>query len=154
MFRFWRSAGMVVGLMGALNLIALPSVGRSLTDQSLLPQSLVADNTLDDIDDQPTQLVTWVCRQGTKKIAVEVKEIKQWQASLNPDSTWQCQQNIPTIPDKTASFSCEPNAEIGLLAVYWLEGDDGSAQMQQWLNELTNKRSMVCTRVKTNPFWE
>lgn len=109
---------------------------------------------LDDITDQPTQLETWVCKSGNNLIAVETKEMDDWQSLINKDETWQCDQNIPTMPDNSPSFSCESSSTMGLLSVYWLQGSGGKAQMKTWMNDLANIQNLVCTRSQTNPFWE
>ena len=114
----------------------------------------LSESGLDDITDQPTQLVTWVCNSGKNTIAVETKEMDDWQSLINKDETWQCDQNIPTMPDNSPSFSCESSTNMGLLSVYWLNGKGGKAQMKTWMNDLANTQNLVCTRSQTNPFWE
>ncbi|MEB3160727.1 MAG: hypothetical protein VKL20_04630 [Synechocystis sp.] len=119
-------------------------------------QDALSESGLDDITDQPTQLITWVCQNGDKAIAVEAKEMDNWQSLLNKDSnaSWQCAENIPTIPDNSPSFSCESSTTMGLMTVFWLAGEEGKAQMKTWMNDLANNQNLVCTRSQSNPFWE
>ncbi|MCT0252478.1 hypothetical protein KQ311_01210 [Synechocystis sp. CS-94] len=109
---------------------------------------------VDDITDQPDQLITWVCKSGDKTVAVEVKELQNWQETVDPDQTWQCEQNIPVVDPGDSTFSCETNATMGLITVFWLEGEGGKAEMTSWMNNLANNQNMVCTHGQTNPFWE
>lgn len=109
---------------------------------------------LDDITDQPSQLETWVCRNGANLIAVEAKDMTNWQAVMSQDQPWQCAQNIPTVPDDSPSFSCEPSEKMGLLTVFWLAGTNGKTQMKTWMNDLANSQNLVCTRSQSNAFWE
>ena len=53
-------------------------------------KDVLSESGLDDITDQPTQLVTWVCNSGKNTIAVETKEMDDWQSLINKDETWQC----------------------------------------------------------------
>ncbi|MEB3175037.1 MAG: hypothetical protein VKN60_07625 [Cyanobacteriota bacterium] len=124
------------------------------SDQIPAPGDVLSQPGLDDVDNDPSQVLTWVCRQQDKLIAVESKDIKNWQAVADAQGAWQCQQNIPQIPDQSLSFSCEPAEKIGLLSVYWLQGAGGKAQMTAWMTALANQRGMVCTADKTNPYWQ
>ncbi len=111
------------------------------------------ESGLDDVSNDPSQLITWICKNQDKAIALEAKEITTWNAVINSDGTWQCDQNIPTIPDGSLSFSCESNDSLNLLSVYWLQGNGDKAQMKSWMNDLANARSMVCTTRKSNQYW-
>ena len=117
-------------------------------------KEVLSEFGLDNIIDQPTQLITSVCKNGDNVIAIEAKEMDNWQGLINKDSTWECRQEIPTIPDNSPSFSCEPSTGLGLLTVFWLEGEGGPAQMKTWMNDLANDQNLVCTRSQSNPFWE
>lgn len=112
------------------------------------------EKDVDDITDQPDQLVTWVCKNGDKTVAVEVKELEDWQGAINQDQTWECEQNLPSIEPGDSTFSCETTATMGLITVFWLEGEGGKAEMTSWMNNLANDRNMVCTHGQSNPFWE
>ncbi len=117
-------------------------------------QEALSESDVDDITDQPDQLVTWVCKNGNKTVAVEVKEMEDWQDSVNKDQTWECEQNLPAIEPGDATFSCETNETMGLITVFWLEGKGGKAEMTSWMNNLANDHNMVCTHGQSNPFWE
>jgi hypothetical protein len=144
-----------VSVLIVANGLSLP-VAAQVSPQDNVPpaQDVLSEPGLDDITDQPTQLMTWVCQNGEKAIAVEVKEMDDWQRLTNKDSTWQCGQNIPTIPDDSPSFSCESSTTMGLMTVFWLAGEDGNAQMKTWMNDLANDQNLVCTRSQSNAFWE
>jgi hypothetical protein len=129
---------------------ALPLPG----DQIPNAQDSLKDPQLDDITNTPSQLTTWVCSNGDRQIAVEIKEISFWNQLTETNKDWKCAQNIPTIADKKRSFSCEPNDTMGLISVYWLKGKDGKITMSGWAEGLANKYNMVCTRTETNVYWE
>ncbi|MFM1843488.1 MAG: hypothetical protein RLZZ490_2231 [Cyanobacteriota bacterium] len=138
-----------------LNSVNIPIAAQVAPGDSVPSvKDALSESGLDDITDQPTQLMTWVCQNGEKAIAVETKEMDNWQSLLNKDSSWQCAQNIPTIPDDTPSFSCESSTTMGLITVFWLAGEDGKTQMKAWMNDLANDQNLVCTRSQSNPFWE
>jgi len=117
-------------------------------------QDSLKNPQLDDITNTPNQLTTWVCNNGNKQIAVETKEITFWNQLTEANKNWKCSQNIPTIPDKKRSFSCEPSDTMGLISVYWLKGKEGKTTMQGWMDSLANKYNLVCTRTETNVYWE
>lgn len=144
-----------VSVLIVANGLSLP-VAAQVSPQDNVPpaQDVLSESGLDDITDQATQLMTWVCQNGEKAIAVEVKEMDNWQRLINKDSTWQCDQTIPTIPDDSPSFSCESSTTMGLMTVFWLAGEDGNAQMKTWMNDLANDQNLVCTRSQSNAFWE
>ena len=123
-------------------------------DQIPNAQDSLKNSQLDDITNTPTQLTTWVCNNGDRQIAVETKEISFWNQLTAANKDWKCAQNIPTIPDKKRSFSCEPNDAMGLISVYWLQGKGGKTTMSGWMDSLANKYNMVCTRTETNVYWE
>jgi len=123
-------------------------------DQIPNAQDSLKNSQLDDITNTPTQLTTWVCNNGDRQIAVETKEISFWNQLTEANKDWKCAQNIPTIPDKKRSFSCEPNDTMGLISVYWLQGKGGKTTMSGWMDSLANKYNMVCTRTETNVYWE
>ncbi len=125
-----------------------------LGDQIPNAQDSLKNSQLDDITNTPTQLTTWVCNNGDRQIAVETKEISFWNQLTAANKDWKCAQNIPTIPDKKRSFSCEPNDAMGLISVYWLQGKGGKTTMSGWMDSLANKYNMVCTRTETNVYWE
>lgn len=133
-----------------------PKVPSLPTPQDKIPkaQDVLKNPGLDDINNTPQQLTTWVCNNGNKQIAVETKEISFWNQLTEANKNWQCSQNIPAIADKTRSFSCEPNDTMGLISIYWLKGKDGKTTMQGWMNGLANKYNMVCTKTETNAYWE
>jgi hypothetical protein len=123
-------------------------------DQIPNAQDSLNNPQLDDITNTPSQLTTWVCNNGDRQIAVETKEISFWNQLTAANKDWKCAQNIPTIPDKKRSFSCEPNDAMGLISVYWLQGKGGKTTMSGWMDSLANKYNMVCTRTETNVYWE
>jgi len=138
---------------------SIPSVPQipkvpSLQNQIPNAQDSLKNPQLDDITNTPTQLTTWVCNNGDRQIAVETKEISFWNQLTAANKDWKCAQNIPTIPDKKRSFSCEPNDAMGLISVYWLQGKGGKTTMSGWMDSLANKYDMVCTRTETNVYWE
>lgn len=133
--------------------VDVPSVDVPSVDVPSAKDAL-SESGLDDITDQATQLMTWACKRENNLIAVEAKEIDNWQSLINKDSAWTCGQNISTIPDGSPSFSCESSANMGLLTVFWLTGEDGKTQMKTWMNDLANDQNLVCTRSQSNPFWE
>ncbi len=135
---------------------SFPKVPNLPTPQDQVPnaQDVLKNQGLDNITNDPQQLKTWVCNNGNQQIAVEVKEIALWNQLTENNKNWQCSQSIPTIPDKSRSFSCEPTDTMGLISVYWLNGDRGKDTMKSWMNILANKYNMVCTRTQTNSFWE
>ncbi|MEB3311382.1 MAG: hypothetical protein VKJ02_14235 [Snowella sp.] len=134
----------------------MPPVPNLPTPQDRVPnaQDVLRNQNLDDITNDPQQLKTWLCRSGSQQIAVEIKEIAFWNQLTEANKNWKCTQTIPTIPDKTRSFSCEPTDTMGLISVYWLKGDQGKETMKGWMNTLANQYNMVCTRTQTNSFWE
>lgn len=156
MKRLWYGGGLALCLVGTS---IMPNAwAQSLPSSPKMPDLPSADEVrpetdIDDIVDQATQQLTWICRQNSQEVAVEVKEIDDWQSSLNPDKTWQCEQNLPTIPDDSASFSCEPNARMGLITVFWLKGEGGKVQMKDWMQRFANDQNMVCTRAESNTLW-
>ncbi|MGL5036053.1 MAG: hypothetical protein ACRC6M_19885 [Microcystaceae cyanobacterium] len=111
---------------------------------------------LDNLKNSPDQLTTWACNSADKSqmVAVEVKEIDFWQNLIAENKNWQCGQNLPDIPGKKNTFSCEPTDTIGLISVYWLQGKGGEAQMKNWMTALANNHNLVCTSSFTNQFWE
>ena len=123
-------------------------------DQIPAVQPVLKQPGLDDVDNDPTQLLTWVCRYQDKEIAVETKEIKGLQQLMNANAEWQCAQNIPTIPDGSLSFSCESGETLNLLTVYWIKGTGSRSNMKDWMNALADSRQMVCTARRSNLFWE
>lgn len=170
-----------IAILGILQLVCLPTDLRAQTVPSLpknplipspqnqipkiptlpLPgdqipnaQDSLKSPQLDDITNTPTQLTTWVCNNGDRQVAVETKEISFWNQLTEANKDWKCAQNIPTIPDKKRSFSCEPNDTMGLISVYWLQGKGGKTTMSGWMDSLANKHNMVCTRTETNVYWE
>lgn len=117
-------------------------------------QDALSDPNLDDITDQSDQVVTWVCKQGNNSVAVEVKEWDDWQEIVDANKQWECNQDIPVIPSDEPTFSCETSTTMGLISVFWLEGEGGQEQMGEWMNSLANNRNLVCTHGQTNPFWD
>jgi len=121
----------------------VPTVGEALQNPDL-----------DTVDNDPTQLFTWICANQTSVIAVESKEINTWSAIANRQSSWQCRQEIPQIPDQSLSFSCEPSQNLGLITVFWLQGTGGPTQMKNWMTALANEHNLVCTANQSNPYWQ
>jgi hypothetical protein len=145
----------VVSTLVATNSFHLPIAAQVAPGDSVpSAQEALSEPGLDDITDQATQLMTWVCRKGEMAIAVEAKEMDNWQSLISKNSPWQCAQDIPTIPDNSPSFSCESSTTMGLITVFWLAGEDGKTQMKTWMNDLANNQNLVCTRSQSNPFWE
>lgn len=123
-------------------------------DQIPAVQPTLQQPGLDNVDNDSTQLLTWVCRYQDKEIAVAAKDIKGLQQLMNANADWQCAQNIPMIPDNSLSFSCESSETLNLLTVYWIKGTGKTSYMKDWMNALANNRKMVCTVRNSNLFWE
>lgn len=108
-------------------------------------------NNIQNLPNNSQQMFSWRCTQGNQTIAVEVKDVDNWQKALKTDA-WDCQEDVSMIPGNKGKFSCTPKEDIGILTVVWLQGDKGKQQMQTWFDNL-NKNNMVCYQSKTNKFW-
>ena len=121
--------------------------------QTEIKPNLVADITnLGDLPNDPQQMLSWKCVNGNKAIAVEVKDVDNWQKMLDSQS-WSCQEDLSVIPGESGKFSCTPQEDIGILTVVWLQGEGGNEQMQTWFDSLSKNQKMVCYKTRTNKFW-
>jgi hypothetical protein len=129
---------MLVGI-----LVILPIFPVNAQVPSIPPLKPKTPN-LGDLLNDPTQQKSWVCNKGDERIAVAAKEVKGWKELIEKQG-WQCSQGNTNIPDKTLSFSCEPEQTLGILTLYWLNGSNGQQQLRQWQDDLASQQGMVCT---------
>jgi hypothetical protein len=122
---------------------SVPQIPSTPTIPSVPPLKPSQQN-LGDIPQDPTQMRSWVCIQGSDRIAVSAKEVKGWKALIEKQG-WQCSEGNTDIPDRTPSFSCEPEQTLGVLSVYWLGGKNGKTQLTSWKDNLSAQQGMVCT---------
>lgn len=116
-------------------------------------QGEVNNTNIDDLPDNTQQMTIWQCVKDNNKIAIEVKDVDVWQSMLQKEG-WQCQQNLPLITIDKGKFSCTPQENIGILTIFWLEGDNGKNQMKAWFQDLTVNQGLVCYISRTNQFWD
>jgi hypothetical protein len=110
-------------------------------------------DNLGDLPNNSEQMFSWRCRNGNKKIAVEVKDVEDWQKILK-NQGWSCQEDLTPIAGDKGKFSCTPQADIGILTFVWEQGEGSKQQMQTWFDDLTNNHNMVCYKSRTNEFWD
>jgi hypothetical protein len=135
---------------------AMPQPRDMVAPGDQVPQASDAlkQPNIDDVRNDPNQLTTWVCNSGDKMVAVEVKDISFWNNLTEESKNWQCNQKLADISAGKKTFSCEPTETMGLISVYWLQGEGSQDQINTWMNALANKYNMVCTTSKTNKVWE
>jgi hypothetical protein len=108
---------------------------------------------LDDLPNNRQQMFLWRCSNEDKEIAVEEKDVDNWQKMLALES-WSCQQDLSVIPSESGKFSCTPQEDIGIITVYWLKGEGAKKQMLTWFDELSNNQNMVCYQSRSDEFWD
>ncbi len=128
------------------------SVKNAKAQIEIKPNIEINTPNIDDLSNDPQQMFSWRCFQGNKAIAVEVKDVDNWQKMLDGQS-WSCKQDLSVIPGESGKFSCTPPEDIGILTVYWLQGEDAKEQMQTWFDYLSNNQNMVCYKTRSNKFW-
>ena len=124
----------------------------TLNDLEIPNTQEVEDSNLGELPNDPQQMFSWRCNQGNNSIAVEVKDVDNWQKILDVTS-WSCQKNLSAILGDKGKFSCTPQEDIGILTVFWLQGEEGKEQMQTWFDNLNENHNMVCYKTRTNRFW-
>ncbi|MBD2394894.1 hypothetical protein VKI21_15915 [Cyanobacterium aponinum UTEX 3222] len=122
------------------SLITTPSVAQMNTN-------------IDDLPNDSSQDEIWYCTQNNKEVLVEVKSVNNWQEVIEKDS-WQCVQELVSVPDNMPQFSCENDGDqINLITLTWLKGEQAKTQMKSWIDAF-QKQDMICTTDETNPFWQ
>ncbi len=111
----------------------------------LTPPALLAQ-----LPDEPDQLYSWVCLQGSDQILVEAKDDKAWKPMIE-GTGWTCAEKTADVGVGTIKFTCEPINEdfLSLITVTWLNGQDEKRLMGQWTHQLATEQSMQCTLAKT-----
>ena len=110
----------------------------------------INNSNVDDLPNDPQQMLSWRCFKGNKAIAVEVKDVNNWQKMLD-NQDWSCKKDLSVIPGESGKISCTPRDDIGILTVYWLQGEGSKEQMQTWLDYWS--KDMACYKAQTNKFW-
>lgn len=127
---------------------------------NLLAQSswqLVAESNpsnLDDLPDDPEQMMSWKCSDQDSSILIEAKDDNIWKSIIDPNS-WNCQPGLSDTSKGNLKFTCEPTQEgmISLVTITWLTGNDQTRQMGQWLHELADEHNMICSMAKVE-LWD
>jgi hypothetical protein len=133
----------VPGIPKTPRIPSTPSLPSNLNPTNPQPSGDLPNNT--------TQMRSWVCVKESDRIAVAAKEVKGWKDLIEKQG-WKCTEGNTDIPDKTLSFSCEPDSTIGILSVYWLGGKNGKKQLSSWQDDLGKQQGMVCTLNNTQLF--
>lgn len=145
-FKFSISVGIMISLIFfPLNLLAQSSF------------QLVAESnpsSLDDLPDDPEQMMIWKCSDQDSSILVEAKNDNIWKSVIDPNN-WNCQPGLSDTSEGNLKFTCEPTEEsmISLVTVTWLTGNDQTRQMGQWLHELADEHNMICSMAKVE-LWD
>ena len=109
----------------------------------------ISNTNIDDLPNDPQQMFSWQCVNDNKEIAIEVKDVDNWQQMLE-NQNWSCQENLSILPTESGKISCTPPEGIGILSISWLQGEGAKEQMQTWFNYLSNSENMTCYQAQTN----
>jgi hypothetical protein len=134
----------------SLSLVSSLSLNLNLSAKTT--DKLMVDTRLKNIDDLPNdpgQMMTWTCRNQEDGILVEAKDDKIWPSIIKSEN-WNCQENLSDIPTGALKFTCEPSEDgiISILTVIWLTGKDKNKQMGQWIHEFADEYDMICSLAK------
>ncbi|MEA5511622.1 hypothetical protein VB715_17755 [Crocosphaera sp. UHCC 0190] len=111
-------------------------------------------NNLDDLPNDPGQMLSWTCNYQEDGILVEAKNDKIWKDIIEKKD-WNCQQGLSDTPTGTLKFTCEPTDDgiISLLTITWLQGTDENRLMGQWIHQFADEYNMICRMAKVD-FWD
>lgn len=150
---FLNCSYLVQNAQGQIQIKPNVEINTPTVDDLGIPNSPEDDSgNIDDLPNNPQQMFSWRCSKDNKTIAVEVKDVDNWQKLLDTQN-WSCKEDLSIIPGNKGKFSCTPSADVGILTVVWLQGEGGKEQMQTWFDDLNKDQNMVCYQTRTNKFW-